>query len=77
MTAKELLHKYDYVTAKIDFWKFKVKEVDATLQMQEAIDALAAVVALHSPEGKPTSQCSNCKRFYPCHTIQAIIKELE
>jgi len=39
--------------------------------------ALLAVVRLHSPEGKPTSQCSNCKRFYPCHTIQAIIKELE
>ena len=38
--------------------------------------ALLAVVRLHSPEGKPTSQCSNCKRFFPCHTIQAITKEL-
>ena len=39
--------------------------------------ALLAVVRLHSPEGKPTSQCRTCKRFYPCYTIQAIIKELE
>jgi hypothetical protein len=39
--------------------------------------ALLAVVNLHSPEGKPDQQCRNCKRFYPCHTIQAIIKELQ
>ena len=38
--------------------------------------ALRTVINLHSPEGKPDQQCRNCKRFYPCHTIQAIIKEL-
>ena len=41
------------------------------------LKALRSVVNLHSPEGKPDQQCRNCKRFYPCHTIQAIIKELQ
>ena len=39
--------------------------------------ALRSIVNLHSPEGKPTSQCRNCRSFYPCHTVKAIIKELQ
>lgn len=39
--------------------------------------ALISVIELHSPEGKPDQQCRNCKRFYPCHTIQAIAKVLQ
>jgi len=56
-------------------------EIDSLNDSCSVVDKLATslrtVVNLHSPEGKPDQQCRNCKRFYPCHTIQAIIKELQ
>ena len=56
----------------------RINELDVVCSaVGETAGALRAVVNLHSPDGKPESQCRNCKRFYPCHTIQAIIKELQ
>ena len=38
--------------------------------------ALRAVVKLHKPSGMDDYFCSYCPNTYPCHTIEAIEKEL-
>ena len=75
MTHEELLQKvnatgfmYNDIKHK---WQLNFEDV------KKGNSALLAIINLHSPEGKPDQQCRNCKRFYPCHTIQAIIKELQ
>ena len=56
----------------------RINEIDTVCSAVGLIaGALRGVVNLHSPEGKPTSQCMNCRTFYPCHTIKAIEKELQ
>ena len=73
MTYEELLAKITKHIVKCDCGS----PVDCYEDTNTPWEALLTVVNLHSPEGKPDQQCRNCKRFYPCHTIQAIIKELQ
>jgi hypothetical protein len=75
MTHDELLEKIRL--------KFFVNEEGATqsgFQESQLRDAVYAVVELHKPRPNSIStdlECSECRRDYPCSTIQAVEKELQ
>ena len=82
MTHEELLAKID---AKKEPWYNEITE-DFELSDMELINALRAVVELHSPFDNLAGEfCTVCTAMedkdiytlYPCPTIQAIEKELE
>ena len=65
MTHDELLAKIDHM------W-----DDDFDYVIEQNRKALRAVVELHKPSGMDDYFCSYCPNTYPCHTIEAIEKEL-
>ena len=68
---------HDELLAKIDQQKDNAFE---GFVFSDAFDALRAVVELHTPDNSipPYSlKYCTCEEMYPCHTIEAIEKELK